>query len=100
MSRRRLGRTVAAMPRYLVERAFSAGWDVGDFEELCRRILEQNREGEVTWLHSYVSDDRRRLLCVYEASSPEAIRRSAARNSLPVDSITSVRVVDPYHFTA
>ena len=98
MSRRRPGPTVTAMPRYLVERAFSGGWDVGDVEEFCRRTLERNLEGEVTWLHSYVSDDRRRLLCVYEAPTPEAIRRSAARNDLPVDSITSVRVLDPYHF--
>jgi Protein of unknown function (DUF4242) len=98
MSRRRSGRTVTAMPRYLVERAFSGGWGVGDLEEFCRQVLERNLDGEVTWLHSYVSDDRTRLLCVYEAPSPEAVRRSAARNGLPVDSITSVRVVDPYHY--
>jgi hypothetical protein len=85
------------MPRYLVERAFSGGWDVGDVRELCRQILEGNRD-EVTWLHSYVSDDRKRLVCVYEAPSPEAVRRSAARNCLPVESITSVRVLDPHHF--
>jgi hypothetical protein len=86
------------MPRYLVERALHEGWDAGgDVAELSRQILERNRD-EVTWLHSYVSDDRRRLLCVYEAPSPEAIRRSAARNGLPVESITSVRVLDPYHF--
>ena len=87
------------MPRYLVERGFHEGWDVGDdVEELCRQILERNRDGEVTWLHTYVSDDRRRLFCVYEAPSPEAIRKSSAGNGLPVDSITSVRVLDPYHF--
>jgi hypothetical protein len=86
------------MSRYLVERVFPEGWDVdGDLGERCRQILERNRD-EVTWLHSYVSDDRRRLFCVYEAPSPEAVRRSAARNSLPVESITSVRVLDPYQF--
>jgi hypothetical protein len=86
------------MPRYLVERAFQEGWDVdGDLAEVCLTILSRNSD-EVTWLHSYVSEDRRRLLCVYEAPSPEAIRRSAARSGLPVESITSVRVLDPYHF--
>jgi hypothetical protein len=86
------------MPRYLVERAFHDGWGVeGDLGQVCLEILERNRD-EVTWLHSYVSDDRRRLVCLYEAPSPEAIRRSAARSGLPVESITSVRVLDPYHF--
>jgi len=86
------------MPRYLVERAFHEAWGVdGDLEDLCREILEGNRD-EVTWLHSYVSENRQRLFCIYEAPSPEAIRKSATRNDLPVDSITSVRVVDPYHF--
>jgi hypothetical protein len=87
------------MPRYLVERALHRGWDVGDgIEELCRQILEKNHDSDVTWLHSYVSDDRRRLFCIYEAPTPEAIRKSAALNSLPVDSITSVRVLDPFQF--
>lgn len=96
---RRLPLTVEGMPRYLVERAFHEAWDAGDdLGTVCREILERNRD-EVTWLHSYVSDDRRRLFCVYEAPSPEAIRRSASRNGLPVESITSVRVLDPYHFT-
>jgi hypothetical protein len=98
MSWRPLPPTVEGVPRYLVERAFSAGWDAGgDLGAFCWQILERNPD-EVTWLHSYVSDDRKRLFCLYEAPSPEAIRRSAIRNELPVDSITSVRVLDPYHF--
>jgi Nickel responsive protein SCO4226-like len=87
------------MPRYLVERVFRKGWDVGDdTEELCRQILERNYDNDVLWLHSYVSDDRKRLFCIYEAPSPEAIRKSAAHNHLPVDSITSIRVLNPYQF--
>jgi hypothetical protein len=86
------------MQRYLVERVFPDGWDVGiGIEEGCRQIVERNGE-EVTWLHSYVSEDGRKSFCVYEAPSPEAIRKGAARNNLPVDSITSVRVLDPYPF--
>ena len=87
------------MPRYLVERAFPETWSLGaDLADGCRQIRERNRD-EVTWLHSYVSEDGRRSFCIYEAPSPEAIRRSATRNDLPVESITSVRVLDPYHFT-
>jgi len=86
------------MPRYLVERTFEPAWDVrADSDGHCRRIVEGNG-GEVTWLYSYVSDDGRRAFCLYEAPSPEAIRRGASRNELPIESITSVRVLDPYPY--
>ncbi len=52
----------------------------------------------MTWLHSFVSDDKRRTFCVYDAPSPEAVRRTAARNELPVDEITQVSVLDPYFY--
>ena len=84
------------MPRYVVERTFSETWDAdGTTIERCRQIVERNGD-DVTWLHSYVSEDGLKWFCAYEAATPEAIRRSSARNRLPVDSITSVRVLDPY----
>jgi hypothetical protein len=52
----------------------------------------------VTWLHSYVTEDRRKTFCVYDGPNPEAIRRTASRNGLPVDSITAIRVLDPYFY--
>jgi hypothetical protein len=45
-----------------------------------------------------VSDDQTRTFCLYDGPSPEAIRKSAARNRLPVDRITQVRVLDPYFY--
>jgi hypothetical protein len=39
------------------------------------------------------------MFCVYDAPSPEAIRRAAERNGLPVDRITRVTVLDPYFYT-
>jgi hypothetical protein len=83
------------MPRYLVERSFPHGWDVHD--DGCRQIIERNGD-EITWLHSYVSEDCKRAFCVYEAPSPEAIRKGASRNQLPIDSITSVRVLNPHPY--
>jgi hypothetical protein len=89
------------MPRYVVERTFQEGWHIPadrDGAELCLAIGERNADEGVTWLHSYVSDDRTKSFCVYEAPTPEAIRRTAARNALPVDVITQVRVLDPYFY--
>jgi len=87
------------MPRYVVERTFSDGWQIptdARGAELCLEVVTRNSDEGVTWLHSYVSHDRRRTFCVYDAPSPEAIRTSAVRNALPVDRITRVRVLDPY----
>ena len=63
-----------------------------------RAVVERNADEGVTWVHSYVSDDRTKTFCVYDAPSPEAIRKTAARNELPVERITQVRVLDPYFY--
>jgi hypothetical protein len=46
-----------------------------------------------------VSEDKTSSFCVYDAPTPEAIRKTAARNELPVDQITQVRVLDPYFYS-
>jgi len=46
-----------------------------------------------------VSDDAGKPFCIYDAPTPEAIRKTAVRNALPVDSITQVRVLDPYFYS-
>ena len=87
------------MPRYLIERTFSEGLAVpsgAEGAEACRGVIERNGLEGVTWLHSYVSEDRAKTFCVYDGPSPEAIRKTAATNDLPVDTITEVRVLDPY----
>jgi hypothetical protein len=66
--------------------------------EICRQVIERNAEEGVTWISSFVSEDRERTFCIYDAPSPEAIRRTAARNDLPVDEITQVSVLDPYFY--
>jgi len=52
----------------------------------------------VTWLHSYVTVDKRKTFSVCDAPTPEAVRRAAQRNDLPIDRITEVRVFDPYFY--
>jgi len=47
-----------------------------------------------------VSPDLKKTYCIYDAPSPEAIRKVAGALSLPVDKITEVRVLDPYFFRA
>ena len=89
------------MPRYVVERMFPEGLRIpagAEGAELCLVVVERNADEGVTWVHSYVSEDRAKTFCVYDAPSPEAIRKTAARNDFPVDRITQVRVLDPYFY--
>jgi Protein of unknown function (DUF4242) len=89
------------MPRYVVERTFPNGLPIrvdADGTKTCLGVVERNGVEGVTWVSSYVSDDRRKTFCVYDAPTPEAIRKTAARNELPVDRITQVRVLDPYFY--
>src|SRR5262245_33037753 len=62
----------------------------------CRGVVERNADWAVTWLHSYLSADGKTAFCIYEAPTPEAIRKAAAQNRLPVDRIVRVRVLDPF----
>jgi hypothetical protein len=89
------------MPRYVVERTFPEAWSLPIGTEgaaLSLALVERNANEDVTWLHSYVRDDKRKSFCVYDAPSPEAIRKTAARNDLPVDRITEVSVLTPYSY--
>jgi len=89
------------MPRYVVERTFTDGLPIpagGEGAALCLAVVERNEDEGVTWVHSYVSENREKTFCIYDAPSPEAIRKTAARNDFPVDRITQVRVLDPYFY--
>ncbi|HEU5362564.1 MAG TPA: DUF4242 domain-containing protein [Gaiellaceae bacterium] len=89
------------MPRYVVERTFPSGLAIpvdAAGAQVCLTVVDRNADEGVTWVHSYVSDDKRKTFCVYDAPSPEAIRKTAQRNDLPVDRITQVSVLDPYFY--
>lgn len=89
------------MPRYLIEREFPSGLEIPVTPagaEACLSVVGVNARDGVTWVHSYVSLDKKKTFCVYDAPTPEAVRRVAAKNQLPVGQITEVRVLDPYFY--
>jgi len=89
------------MARYLVERTFPDGLAIPMTDEgaqVCLTVVGNNSKDGVTWVHSYVSADRAKTFCVYDAPTPEAIRKTASRNDLPIERITEVRVLDPYFY--
>ncbi|MGA8258181.1 MAG: DUF4242 domain-containing protein [Nocardioides sp.] len=91
------------MPRYLVERNFPDGLEIpqtADGAAACLNVVAGNANHGVTWVHSYVSTDRTQTYCIYDGPSPEAIRAAASDNSLPIEAISEVSVLDPYFYRA
>lgn len=89
------------MPRYVVERSFPDGLDIpinANGAKAVASVVAINADLGVTWVHSYVADDNRKTFCIYDGPSPESIRQVGQRNGLPVDTITEVRVLDPYFY--
>jgi thiamine biosynthesis protein ThiC len=75
------------------------GWRSGaELEQAAARstkVGDEEMSNDVRWIRSYVldeSDSSVGTVCIYEASSPEAIREHASRADLPVDEI--IRVAD------
>ena len=72
------------------------GWRTAD--DLREAAARSTAEGErmpddVRWIRSYVTSEPNGTVgtvCIYEASSPEAIRRHASAADLPVDEIVKV----------
>ena len=57
------------------------------------RVANEEMPDEVRWIRSYVLDEGAGAVgtvCVYEATSPEAIRRHASLADLPVDEIIAI----------
>ena len=89
------------MPRYLIERTFPEGLNVPMNDagaDALGGVIMRNAEKGVNWVQSFVTPDKKHTYCIYDAPSPEAIRSTAQKNSLPVDKITEVRVLDPYFY--
>jgi hypothetical protein len=86
----------------MVERNFADGLHIpinADGAAACLTVVDRNAEDGVTWVHSYVSEDKSQTFCVYDAPTPEAVRTAAQKTGLPVNKITEVRVLDPYFYS-
>ncbi len=89
------------MARFMIERTFVDGLVIpmtADGAETCLGVVDRNAEVGVTWVHSYVNEEKTKTFCIYDGPDAEAIRRAADKNGLPVDTITRVNVLDPYFY--
>ena len=79
------------MPLYLIERRFAEELELDG--NGVRLIEEANASEGVKWLFSFLSADRRRSYCLYEAPDSDAIVSAARRAGMPADVVTEVERV-------
>jgi hypothetical protein len=81
------------MPLYMIERSFADQLELtGDDVSLIEEI---NADEGVHWLFSFLSADRRRTYCLYEAPFPDAIIAAARRAEIPADAVVEVGTAAP-----
>ncbi len=81
------------MPLYMIERTFADKLDLTSDD--VKAIEEVNAEEDVRWVFSFLSADRRRTYCLYEAPSPDAIVAAARRAHVPADEVVEVGAATP-----
>ena len=81
------------MPLYVIERNFAE--QINPDKEADLNIKIVNDDVGVRWVYSFLSADKKKTYCLYEAPNPEAIREAARRNGVPADVITEVDQYTP-----
>jgi hypothetical protein len=76
------------MPLYMVERNFAE--QLQPTADTAAAVKQVNVDVGVHWLFSFLSADKRKTYCLYEAENPEAIREAARRLNIPADAIIEV----------
>jgi hypothetical protein len=84
------------MALFIIERSFAAQieLDARGIEEVER----YNRDHQLRWLFSFLSADKRKTYCLYEAPDAEALYRHASELGLPADVIIEVSELNPEMF--
>ena len=76
------------MPLFIVERNFA------DQLELNRDMVEEsvrvNNDVDIRWLCSFLSADKKKSYCLYEAPNAEAILEAARRLNMPADTVIEI----------
>jgi hypothetical protein len=86
------------MPLYVIERTFAEQLELSPDD--VRLIEDVNADEGVSWLFTFLTADRRRSYCLYEAPAPDAIMDAARRANVPVDSIVEVSKLVPAELLA
>jgi hypothetical protein len=81
------------VPLFIIERNFAEQLELDT--GAVQGVRHVNDDVGVNWIYSFLSADKRKTYCVYEAAEPELIREAARRNHIPADVIMEVTQVRP-----
>lgn len=84
------------MTRFLIERNFAEQVELN--AEAAAGLKQINDEESVKWLFSFLSADKKKTYCLYEAENADAIRTAAQRAGIPADVIIEVSDLRPEMF--
>ena len=81
------------MPLYVIERNFAEQLDAESLDRAGIKLV--NDDVGIRWVYSFLSADKKKTYCLYEAPNPEAILEAAARLGIPADVIVAVDQIEP-----
>jgi len=84
------------MALFVIERNFAEQMELTS--EAARLVTEINGDVGVHWLFSFLSADKKKTYCLYEAPNVDAIREAARRAHIPADVIVEVTELRPEAF--
>jgi hypothetical protein len=76
------------MALFMIERNFAQAFNASRAD--YKAVVEINDGAGVKWLYSFLSADKRKTYCLYEAESGDAIREAARRAGLPADIVIEI----------
>ena len=75
------------MPLFIIERNFAEEIELDPTNEVTLKV---NEEIGVKWLYSFLSLDKKKTYCLYEAPNADAVYEAARRANVPADSVIQV----------
>lgn len=84
------------MPLFVIERNFAERLEVS--KDAAAQVKRINDDAGVRWLYSFLSADKKKTYCLYEAPTADAIRTAAKAASMPADSVIEVSELRPEQF--
>lgn len=85
------------MPLFMIERNFAERLEFT--KEAAEAVKLVNEGIGVNWLYSFLSADKKKTFCLYEAPNAEALREAARRANIPADVIVEVSELRPEAFS-
>jgi hypothetical protein len=84
------------MPLFVIERNFAEQLDLD--EEGVEGVVDYNSDNDLRWLFSFLSADKKKTYCLYEAPDAAALLKQAQDLELPADAVVEVGEIGPDMF--